>query len=223
MKTRNRKISVEVLLLPHASNLADFDPLRGEPGLNMRFVKMGERIGDPDLFILPGTKNTLLDFQSIKKAGYANEIRRLLKKKRAILGIAGGFQMLGTKIIDIKGSEYGLPQSEGLGFFYIVTRIMPSKISCRVQFEPLAERLAARGRKGCDSYSGFEAHLGRTRYLNGAHALFKITKRDGVEVEISDGAVNEDGNVFGTYIHEIFKNDRFRKTFMGMVKDNGAS
>ncbi|MEE8359396.1 MAG: hypothetical protein V3S04_00555 [Candidatus Omnitrophota bacterium] len=224
MKAPVNNIDIEVLLLPHASNLADFDPLTACPDVNLRFIKMGQKIGDPHAFILPGTRNTLLDFQDIKKMGYTNEIRRLAKKGRTILGIGGGFQMLGTKIIDIKGSEYRLSQSGGLGFFQIVTRIMVMMVSHSVEFKPLSGGPLSEKIGGSNNaHTGFETHLGRTKYLNGSRVLFNITKRDGIEVEVADGAKNADGNIFGTYIHRLFENRGFREGFIEMVKQRGLS
>ncbi|MFH1847850.1 MAG: cobyric acid synthase [Candidatus Omnitrophota bacterium] len=216
--TPGKKVAIEILLPPHASNLTDFDPLVNEAEVSVRFVKMGEAIGDPDLLILPGTKNTIQDIQFLKREGYIDSIKRALKKGSLILGICGCFQMLGKKVIDIKGSESGLSKCEGLSLFNIVTRIMPSKVTSQVEFEALGDTLPGSNKKGLCALKGFEIHLGRTKYLKGSKPLFKITKRGNREVEITDGAVNEDGNAFGTYIHGLFDNDTLRNTILNMVR-----
>ncbi|MFH1753454.1 MAG: hypothetical protein ABH875_04660 [Candidatus Omnitrophota bacterium] len=223
MRAGDTKIDIEVLILPRASNLSDFDALAASQDVNLRFVNMGQNIEDPHVLILPGTKNTLLDYQYLKRAGYTNQIRRLAKKGRIIFGIGGGFQMLGTKIIDIKGSEYGISQSEGLGFFQIVTRLMVNIVSHAVEFQTLPGPLADRMNDTNSAHSGFETHLGRTKYLRGSRPLFNITKRDGIEVELSDGAVNEEGGIFGTYIHRVFENDAFKDGFIGLAKTRRLS
>lgn len=219
MISNSAKLNIEILRLPRATNLEDFDPLFEENDVITRFINMGDTVGDPDLFIIPGTKNTILDYQHIKKAGYLTQIKRLVKKNRVLLGIAGGFQMLGTKIIDIKGSENMLSKSEGMGFFQIVTRIMPSMVDSEVCFEPLPDKLRQQYEENTEKLSGFEIHLGRTKYLNGSQPMFRITERDGIEVEIFDGSVNESGNVLGTYIHRIFHNAQFRNRFIQSLRE----
>ncbi len=208
-KNSDGKINIEVLYLPHISNFTDFDPFLKEEDVNLRYVKMGEKIGNPDLLIIPGTKNTIQDLVFLKRAGYTDKIRSLAKNGLSVMGICGGFQMLGTKIIDIKGSESSLSKCDGLSFFNIVTRLMPSKVTSQIEFEGY----------GLSSLSGYEIHLGRTKYLNGSKSLFKITKRGQRKVEIPDGAINEKGNILGTYIHGIFDNDNFRSVFLNILRE----
>lgn len=218
-KTSKRDISIEVLYLPHISNFTDFDPFLKEEDVGLRYVKMGEDIGRPDLLIIPGTKNSIRDLLCLRKMGYVNKIRSLAREKRFIMGICGGFQMLGTKIIDIKGSESHLSRCEGLSYLNIVTRLMPSKITTQAEFAPLEDSLFAFDRRKRDTLYGYEIHLGRTKYLKGAKPIFKITRRNSQEVEIPDGAINEEGNVFGTYIHGIFDNDAVRNTFLNIIRE----
>ncbi len=223
MRKRTERVSAEVLLLPGASNLSDFDPLLRDEDIDLRFIESNDEMGSPDLFILPGTKNSILDMQYITRNGCANKIRHLSKAGSVILGICGGFQMLGAKIIDIKGSESRLSKCEGIGFLNIVTRLMPSRVDSTVKFEPINNKIAKSIDIPLKGFSGFETHTGRTKYLNGSRPLFRITSRDEKEVEIYDGAVNEERNVFGTYIHRIFDNDVFRKGFIRAVLDIRAN
>ncbi len=197
-------MNITILKLPHTYDLDEFDPLAKSEDVRLSHVTPDNDPGDPDLLIIPDTSNSIKDMEYLNRSGYANKIRMLAKKGCSIFGISGGFQMLGTKIIDIKGSEYGLSRCEGLGFLNIVTRIMPSMTESKVECKF----------NGCASLTGFERHLGKTRYLKGSNPAFTITKRHDIEVEIPDGAINETGSIMGTYIHGIFDNDSFKEKFL---------
>ena len=210
----DKKVNIEILSFPKVSTLTDFEPLEKERDAEVRYVKVNERIKHPDLLIIPGSKDTIRDLVSIKRSGQADTIRSLARKGIMIMGLCGGFQMLGTKLIDIKGSEYFLSKTEGLGFFNIVTRFMPSMVDCKTEAVPLQSFFL----KGKLKLKGFETHTGRTKYLKGSKPAFKITKRDDTEVEIDDGAINEKGNIFGTYLHGIFDNDDFRQKLLAYLR-----
>lgn len=217
IKKSPHKINIEVLYLPHISNFTDFDPLQKEDDVALRYVRMGEEIAEPDILIIPGTKNTISDLVYLKKAGYADKIRGLAKKGTFIIGICGGFQMLGRKIIDTKGSESYIAKTDGLSLFNIVTRIMPSKVTSHVEFSALRNpRFQIKGPSW--PLTGYEIHLGRTKYLKGSQPLFKITKRGKSAVDIPDGAINKEGDVIGTYIHGIFENDAIRNALLNTVR-----
>ena len=212
------KIAIEILYLPHISNFTDIDLLAAEKGVALRYVKMGEKITDPDCLIIPGTKNTISDYTYLKKYGYTQEIKTAVKRGVMLIGICGGFQMLGRKIIDIKGSESNLSQCEGLGLMNFVTRLMASKVVSQVKVRP-SERLrfvdASLAEK---ELSGYEIHTGRTKYLSGSAPAFKITSRLKTQTEIDDGAVSESGNVWGTYIHGLFDNASFMLAFLNHLR-----
>lgn len=214
-----KKIKLEVIVLPQASNLEEFKPLCGLEDVSVRYVKEGQRLEDPDLLILPGTKNSLRGVLYIKKNGYSEAIRRAFKNNAVIMGISGGFQILGSKIIDIKGNESGLSKCEGLSYFNIVTRIMPSEVRAFVEFRTLPDVFTDPVFCGSHPLCGYESHRGRTKYLNGSMPLFTITKRGPLKVEMSEGAVNIKRNVFGTYIHGVFNNAAFKESFLRMVRE----
>ncbi|NQT06680.1 MAG: hypothetical protein HQ575_03970 [Candidatus Omnitrophica bacterium] len=206
---RRQKINIEILKLPNASRLDEFDALANDKDITLRFINAREEIGSPELFIIPGTSKTIQDYIYLKRTGYSDKIRELAKKKVAIMGISGGFQMLGAKIIDIKGSEMLHSRCEGFSFLSMVTRLMPSKVEDDVEAMLL--------KNNCKVH-GYESHIGRTKYLNGLEPMFTITKRGGIDVEIPDGAVNEDGKIFGTYIHGLFINTKFKDTFLSKLQ-----
>jgi len=99
------KINIEVLYLPHISNFTDFDPLEREEDISLRYIKMGERLGEPDLLIIPGSKNTIDDLYYLKKSGYQEEILNRLKQGTVIIGICGGYQMLSRQLYDPEHTE----------------------------------------------------------------------------------------------------------------------
>jgi len=208
MKKR-QKINIEILKLPNASRLDEFDTLKNDKGIALRFINAKEEIGSPELFIIPGTSKTIQDYIYLKRNGYSDRIRELAKKKVTIMGISGGFQMLGAKIIDIKGSEMLHSRCEGFGFLNMVTRLMPSKVEDDVEAMMLNDSCKV---------SGYESHIGRTKYLSGLGPMFTITKRGGTDVEIPDGAVNADGKIFGTYIHGLFKNTKFKDILLSRLQ-----
>ncbi len=212
-------IRASVLLLPNASNIDDFKPLATEVGVDLEMVRMGRQLKDPDLLIIPGTRTTISDYLYIKKKGYVHQIKKLYKTGCFVMGISGGFQMLGTKIIDIKGSEYGRPQSDGIGLLNMVTRLMPSIVNEKIEFIPTPNDILAF--PGCEGqrFTGSEKHTGRTKYLDNIQPLFTIVKRGEREVEINEGAISREGRVFGTYIHGIFNNEKFRKGFLENIRN----
>jgi len=193
-----RKSKVRILKYPNASDLDEFDGLSKRDDVDLLISEDSNAINGADLVILPGTANTIQDYVYIKRSGATDKVRAAWKKGATVFGISGGFQMMGVKVIDIKGSEYSHSKCDGLGFFNIVTRIMPSVIEsdCECAWDGLSMR-------------GFERHEGRTRYLKDSRPLFTITKRDGAEVEVFDGAANKEGTAFGTYIHGLFNNKDF--------------
>lgn len=208
------KINIEVLYLPHISNFTDFDPLEREEGISLRYVKMGERLGDPDLLIIPGSKNTLDDLYYLKKSGYQKEILNRLKKGTVIIGICGGYQMLGREIYDPEHTESSREKIEGLGLINGVTTLKSKKIT----FQLKARLLPNPFLDNQDELSGYEIHTGETVLSGRDKPLFKITKRGFTKTDINDGVVSKGGMIWGTYIHGIFDNNSFRRSFINFLR-----
>jgi adenosylcobyric acid synthase len=210
------QVSIAVLYLPHISNFTDFDPLEHEPDVNLRYVRPGERIGDADVVIMPGSKNTIEDFRFLKKEGYADEILRLHRSGKMIIGICGGYQMLGRAVRDPLGVETSWGEVEGLGLLEVETILEKEKMTFQVKAVPLNGPVAAQKQ----ILQGYEIHMGETQ-RGGAHPpAFKIIERLGQKVEVEDGAVSNDGRVWGTYLHGLFDNDRFRRSFIDSLRNN---
>lgn len=232
-------LSIAVIRLPSISNFTDFDILRHERGVRLGFVETASSFGTPDLVIIPGTKNTIGDLTFIEVNGIAARILDLAKKGSMIIGICGGYQMLGKEIKDPQNTESSSSHIKGLGLLDVVTTFSPEKMTYQVKarlsdnligcFHGAACQTAERVESGRDtngtisSYevTGYEIHMGETELLEGTLPFSRIIERSGRVIQsgksdkgedtgLDDGAVSRDGNVMGTYLHGIFDNDVFR-------------
>ena len=195
------KINIVVPLLPHISNHTDFDTLRLNPEINLRYVKMGERINDCELVILPGSKNVISDLKFLKEQGWQTDIDRHLRYGGKVFGICGGYQMLGKVISDPHGIESNLKTITGLALLDIVTELTPEKVLTQVSATMVL------GNKNC-LVRGYEIHCGISKpesrsELNDteAPADLLINKSDN---QATDGCVSNDNQIAGTYLHGIF-------------------
>lgn len=204
------KINIEVIYLPHISNFTDFDPLEKEPGVDLRYIRRGGRIGDPDCLIIPGSKNTIDDLAYLRKTGLAQAIIDKAGAGMAIVGICGGYQMLGERICDPHNLESRRKSLSGLGLLPLETVILKNKLTHQVEADDL---LFSTGR-----ICGYEIHMGQTRVLSRLKPAFRISARSKRPQDIEDGASSADKRIWGTYIHGLFENDLFRKSFIGALK-----
>jgi adenosylcobyric acid synthase len=214
-------IDVVIVRLPRISNFTDFDILIREKGICVRFVENARSIGNPDLIILPGTKNTIGDMESIKESGIADAVINLAKSGTMVIGICGGYQMLGSVIRDPENAESKTLETEGLGLIDVSTLFRIQKNTYQVK-----ARVHDRGPdifKGLGSDSeitGYEIHMGETELLNGTAPFLKIVERSDKQVCMDDGAVSDDGNVIGSYLHGIFDNDEFRLSLINKLRES---
>jgi adenosylcobyric acid synthase len=185
---RDATLRVHVPALPRISNHTDFDALRLHPQVDLRFIGPGEALEGADLIVLPGSKAVRTDLAWLRAQGWADELRRHLRYGGRVIGICGGFQMLGRTLADPDGVE-GVPgTSDGLGLLDLATTLAPEKQLRRV-----------RGRLAGDdaAVSGYEIHMGVT----GGPAL----ERPAVVLDSrADGARSDDERVLGTYLHGLF-------------------
>ena len=201
-ETAGRPLDIAVIRLPHVSNFTDFSPLEEHPTVGVRYVNRVEQLGKPDLIILPGTKNTMGDLRWLREMGLAEEILALYGSGTAVLGVCGGYQMLGRSLSDPENAESG-GTAEGLGL-----------VPCETVFT--GKKTRTRRQAVCDAgpfagarLEGYEIHMGRTR---SAAAPFCIME-DGTE----DGAVAE--NVFGTYLHGLFDSGELVERVAGWLAE----
>jgi adenosylcobyric acid synthase len=209
-----RALRVGVIALPHMANFTDFDPLAREPSISLAFVERHAELAAADLVVLPGTKQTLDDLRWLEHCRFADEIRRLSKIGVPILGICGGFQMLGVSIEDPHGIENdGAPVSEsGLGLLPIRTVLRKDKTVRRVR--GFLRRDFCRADLSTPvPFEGYEIHVGETLYEAEAFPLTDI-ERQGARELVPDGGVSKSGRVLGTYVHGFFDNDDFRHGFI---------
>ncbi len=212
-KTTNNKnvIDIEILKLPHISNFTDFDPLFIREDVNVKYIYKEDEITEPDLLIIPGTKSTISDLMYLRDNGFYEDIVRLNKKGKRILGICGGFQMLGNKIIDEEKIESDLEEINGLGLLDTITRFKNTKVTTRVSGFIVADKF-----KNID-VNGYEIHMGETKRVSNK-PFINLKKRLNDDIDILDGAISDDGNVIGTYLHGIFEDDKFLDALLEDIK-----
>lgn len=212
-----RDIEIAVLRTPKISNFTDFDALAGECDVNVRYVKQGETLGHPDLVILPGSKNTTEDLLWLRDHGFERELVDLVNQGTPLIGVCGGFQMLGREVRDPEHTESSFDEVAGLGFLDIITTFAADKVTHQVT--AAAHNNNFLGLHYSDEQmTGYEIHMGRTEVMNSAQCAFVIKSRSGENVNSTDGVVRSDGLVMGTYIHGIFDNDRFRRAVINALR-----
>ncbi|WP_294428936.1 cobyric acid synthase [uncultured Treponema sp.] len=234
-RNKNNEIQLAIVRLPHISNFTDFNPLQNLDAVNSYYVQKPEDLGFPDCIIIPGTKNTLGDLKWLNDSGFADLIQKEAAKGTPVLGICGGFQMLGERLSGSE-AEYENPSSakkitEGLGLLPVETEFSSEKALTRVNgkvknlhcdggdesiFAPLSHF----------SVSGYEIHQGRTKFSE----EFEKSSASGADSSVScfaqvidsvsgeeklDGAVK--GNVFGTYLHGLFDELEFTAQFVKIL------
>ncbi|MEK7814050.1 MAG: cobyric acid synthase, partial [Candidatus Desantisbacteria bacterium] len=210
-KATEKGVEIVVIQLPHISNFTDFDMLAREDDVFLKYVKPGEHLGNPDMIIIPGTKSTIADMNYLYATGCACEILSIINNQRqtVLLGICGGFQMLGTSIIDTEHIESAIEMTNGLGLLDITTTFLPQKLTTQVKAQVCHKLLEA----GL-AITGYEIHMGKTTYGNGITPLFNISYPE----NRYDGAISNDGLVMGTYIHGLFDNHKFRRVFINYLR-----
>lgn len=193
VKSDKIKLKVAVPVFPRISNHTDFDALRVNPDVDLTYVGNGERITHADLIILPGTKSVRSDLDYLRSQGWDRDIQRHIRLGGKVMGICGGFQMLGEQIHDPLGIESEAGSTRGLGYLKAITELKAQKTLTNV-----AGTLNLNGEDV--SVSGYEIHAGTTQ----------VTGKTAVRLEtgLADGAISDCNQVFGTYLHGIFDNSQ---------------
>ena len=210
------RLEIAVLRIPRISNFTDFDPLESEPDVHLRYVGRDNPLGVPDMLIIPGSKNTIEDLIYLKQAGLAGEIVGLARKGVPVVGICGGFQMLGVELRDPEGAESGVESMSGLGLVDMKTVFARDKITTQVRAQVTGEGEFLGDYAG--EVAGYEIHMGRTHLGPGVKNAFLIKQRSGLAVTLPDGGTAFGGNVWGTYIHGVFDDDGFRRHVINRLK-----
>lgn len=195
-----RALRIDVIRHPRIANFTDFDAL----GDTVRYVS--EPPDDlPDAVIVPGTKSTVADLRHLREAGFEAWIRGAQQAGVEIVGICGGFQMLGRTIVDPHHAESQEDAFDGLGLLDCHTVFQTVKETARVKGVHVASGAAI---------EGYEIHAGCTQGNPGPRPLFRITERHGMAAEGYDGVASPDGRVWGTYLHGVFDGDGFRRWWL---------
>lgn len=211
------KLDIAVIRLPHMSNFTDFSMLDRISGVNVRYVSGPEKLKNPDIIIIPGTKNTIEDLRAIKENKLFNKIKEVKESGVPILGICGGYQMLGTVVLDKLGVEGHISQEEGFGFLDIKTRFNEAKITKQTDANILCDLKDIRSIEG-HIVTGYEIHNGISKI--GKKAIPFIKDTDGLII----GVCNEEKTIAGTYLHGIFDCEDFINSFVrGLKTSNDIS
>lgn len=195
---QNGKINVAIILLKRMSNFTDFDVLEMDSRFNAYYTNNVEEIEKADIILLPGTKNTLADLQSIRANGAADAIVRAYKNGKKVIGICGGYQMMGARLEDPEGMEGNLKAVPGLGLLPQVTTIEQEKVTKQSHFAFLQEM---KGKQPLLSCKGYEIHMGKTETIGDAPARPVALLEDGR----LDGYYLND-HCWGSYLHGILDN-----------------
>lgn len=211
------KLDIAVIRLPHMSNFTDFSMLDRISGVNVRYVSEPEKLKNPDIIIIPGTKNTIEDLRAIKENKLFNKIKEVKESGVPILGICGGYQMLGTVVLDKLGVEGHISQEEGFGFLDIKTRFNEAKITKQTDANILCDLKDIKSIEG-HIVTGYEIHNGISKI--GKKAIPFIKDTDGLII----GVCNEERTIAGTYLHGIFDCADFINSFVrGLKTSNDIS
>ncbi|HDH11279.1 MAG TPA: cobyric acid synthase [Nitrospirae bacterium] len=239
----HRMLKIVVLRLKYIANFTDLAPFLYEPDVEIKYSLWEEDINSADLIIIPGSKNTVADLLLLRESGIEKCVKFAVKKGTPLVGICGGYQMLGQKILDPYKVESSLAEVEGMGLLDTVTTLDRTKTTCRVWAEINDAETRRRGDAekspvprlpGSPHHKlkGYEIHMGNT---TGDVGLFKLTRRSGNVADspcrrfpvspahsvpasaVLDGSVK--GNVWGTYIHGIFDNDDLRAALLDSLRE----
>ena len=204
---RERSIKIAVPRLAHIANFDDLDPLIAEADVTVDMVGPGRALpGDADLVLLPGSKSTLADLADLRAEGWDIDIAAHVRRGGWVLGLCGGYQMLGTRIADPDGIEGTPGEAPGLGLLAVETTLAPEKRLAEVHGADVVSGAAVRG---------YEMHMGETEGPDRQRPMLELAGR-------TDGARSADGRVMGCYLHGLFAADDFRHRFLARLGHRGT-
>jgi adenosylcobyric acid synthase len=206
-RDRNAALDIAVIGMPHISNFTDFTALEATPGAGVRYVGSAEDLSNPDFIILPGTKNTIADLLRLRECGLEAGVKKIAARGVPILGICGGYQMLGERITDSEGAEGG-GSVNGMGLLPVNTEFLPEKRRTRVTAQALNVGGILAPMTGA-ALDGYEIHMGITSRADDAAPL----------IQLSDGSYDgcQSGNIYGTYLHGFFDSAECRDAVLGAI------
>ncbi len=205
-------LEIAVIQLPYASNISDIEPFLHEEDVALRFVREASEFGKPDAVIIPGTKSTIRDLQYLRRSGIADKMISFAQNGGFVVGICGGYQMLGKTLIDVEGTDTGEAgfTEEGLGLIDAVTHFQKEKKTVRA----VGTYHSQTGIEN-ELVEGYEIHLGDTKIFNSVKSPFFLfdNKRE-------EGYYGNEGRIIGTYLHHLFHNDGWRHMWLNRIRDH---
>jgi adenosylcobyric acid synthase len=216
------QLDLAVVRLPRIANFDDVEPLAREPGVRVRYVRTAAELGRPDLVVLPGSKCTIADLQWLRAVGLDRAMLEAARGGTPVLGLCGGYQMLGVALHDPDGVESPLATAAGLGLLDVTTVFAPTKATVRVRARVTAAHGLLAGAAGLE-IAGYEIHAGRSD-AGGEARPFTVLTRGGQSTGEPEGAMSADGAVLGTYLHGIFASAALRRALLaGLAHRKGIT
>jgi len=204
-------LRIQILRYPTMANFTDFDPLHREPGVEIRYLTSPPKEElPPHLLILPGSKSVMADLAWLRRAGLDRYAADCLKQGVEILGVCGGFQMLGKMIYDPSHVESSTDAMPGLGLLPTDTLFLSTKVTAQVK--------GIHPESGAP-VSGYEIHAGRLQGARRGKPVFRLRERGGAAVDELDGCRLEDQPIWGTYLHGLFDEPEFRRWFLDRLRN----
>lgn len=216
IEPQNRKnvmpgtVDIAVIALPRIANFDDFDPLAAEIGVSVRYISQVSELEMPDAIIIPGTKSTMADLMWLRERGLDKGITDQMWRGAAVVGICGGYQMLGQHISDPQHVESKQDDMAGLGLLPIETTFSGQKATFQSSAAIISDIGWLAGLRG-QTISGYEIHMGQTQ---GAAPWLNFTTRNAQSVDLPDGSISPDGRIWGCYLHGLFANDNLRRAWL---------
>ena len=204
----NNKIVIDVIWLPRISNQTDFHPFDFEKNVSLVYQReVPDRF--PDVCVIPGTKSTMADLHYLRAKGFDRWIQKCIDHGVLVMGICGGYQMLGEKILDPYCTESEQAECSGLGIVPAVTQFQAEKVTQQVSAFHIESGIEVKG---------YEIHMGTTRFSGPSTPLFRVTQRSGQGVNFEEGIDLKEKNILGTYLHGIFESKPFRNFFINQLR-----
>ncbi len=204
-------IKIGVFKLPHISNFTDISPLQRDSSIELTYLYKPRNLNNFDAVIIPGTKNTRFDIDWMRKQGWESVLKTYANNGGNIIGICGGFQMLGKSIADPLGIEGKPGSSVGFNFLEMETILSEEKSLLQIEAIHIESGKVVKG---------YEIHNGKTFIGKNCEQIISVKKKSSKTVSNLDGAKNKKGNIWGSYIHGLFDENEFRKSILQSIKPN---
>ncbi|TNV19044.1 cobyric acid synthase [Buttiauxella sp. B2] len=211
-----KELDIAVLKLPYMSNFTDFNALAAQPDVRLRYVSKPDELANSDLVIVPGSKNTLGDLHWLRENGLEQALLAHHSNDGVVLGICGGYQMLGQHIYD--EVESGLGEMPGIGLLDVVTRFANEKTTTRVAGHVQAQLAGVFAACSSTTLQGYEIHMGETQRGENTSPFAIFTECNTQPYHNVDGAISEEGRVLGTYLHGLFDSAEFTRGLLDSLR-----